>query len=191
MFFLQPPVSRLQPVKNGEPMGLNITKEVANMERLSVGALCERYREVFGEDTSTRNKQWLIKRIAWKLQANEEGDFSERARKLAMEIAQSSDIRTSVPKIRTRPIEVTFATATTIITPPGDSRLPVTGTVLMKNYKGRSIQVRVLSNSFEYEGEQYKTLTSIARIVTGQKNINRFQFFRLGGRLEAGGGREE
>ena len=99
-------------------MVLNITKEVANMERLSVGALCERYREVFGEDTKARNKQWLIKRIAWKLQANEEGDISERARKLAMEIAQSSDIRTSAPKIRTRPIEATFETATTIITPP-------------------------------------------------------------------------
>ena len=161
-------------------MVLNITKEVANMERLSVGALCERYREVFGEDTKARNKQWLIKRIAWKLQANEEGDISERARKLAMEIAQSSDIRTSAPKIRTRSIEATFETAITIITPPADSRLPVAGTVLMKNYKGRSIQVRVLPNSFEYEGEQYKTLTSIARIVTGQKNINGFQFFKLG-----------
>lgn len=149
------------------------------MERLSVGALCERYREVFGEDTKARNKQWLLKRIAWKLQANEEGDISERARKLAMEIAQSSDIRTSAPKIRTRPIETTFETAT-IITPPADSRLPVAGTVLMKNYKGRSIQVRVLPNSFEYEGEQYKTLTSIARIVTGQRNINGFQFFKLG-----------
>jgi hypothetical protein len=160
-------------------MVLNITKEVANMERLSVGALCERYREVFGEDTKARNKQWLLKRIAWKLQANEEGDISERARKLAMEIAQSSDIRTSAPKIRTRPIETTFETAT-IITPPADSRLPVAGTVLMKNYKGRSIQVRVLPNSFEYEGEQYKTLTSIARIVTGQRNINGFQFFKLG-----------
>lgn len=161
-------------------MALNITKEVASMERLSVSALCERYREVFGEDTKARNKQWLIKRIAWKLQANEEGDISERARKLAMEIAQSSDIRTSAPKIRTRPIEATFETATTTITPPADSRLPVAGTVLMKNYKGRSIQVRVLPNSFEYEGEQYKTLTAIARIVTGQKNINGFQFFKLG-----------
>ncbi len=47
--------------------------------------------------------------------------------------------------------------------------MPVAGTVLMKNYKGRSIQVRVLPNSSEYEGEQYKTLTSIARIVTDKR----------------------
>ena len=97
-----------------------------------------------------------------------------------MEIAQSTDIRTSAPKIRIRPIEVTFQTATTIITPTADSRLPVAGTVLMKKYKGRSIQVRVLPNTFEYEGEQYASLTAIARIVTGQKNINGFQFFKLG-----------
>jgi hypothetical protein len=34
---------------------------------------------VFGEDTNARNKQWLIKRIAWKLHANAEGDISERS----------------------------------------------------------------------------------------------------------------
>lgn len=161
-------------------MALNITKEVATMQRQSVNALRERYRQVFGDDTQARNKQWLIKRIAWKLQANKEGDISERARRLAMEIAQSSDIRTSAPKIRTRPIEQTCATASTIITPPADSRLPVAGTLLMKNYKGRSVQVRVLPNTFVYEGEQYKSLTAIARLVTGQKNINGFQFFKLG-----------
>ncbi len=171
-------------------MALNITKEVANMERLSVGALCERYREVFGEDIKARNNQWLIKRIAWKLQANQEGDISERARKLAMKIAQSSDIRRSAPKIRTRPIESSFETVTSAITPPAASRLPIAGTVLMKNYKGRSIQVRVLPNSSEYEREQYKTLTAIARIVTGQKNISGLQFFKLG-KAEAASRRQQ
>jgi hypothetical protein len=161
-------------------MALNIPKEVATMQRQSVHDLRDRYYEVFGEETQARNKQWLIKRIAWKLQANEEGDISERARRLAMEIAQSTDIRTSAPKLRRPPITQPCETATTIITPPADSRLPMAGTVLVKSYKGRSVQVRVLPNSFEYEGEQYKSLTAIARIVTGQKNINGFQFFKLG-----------
>lgn len=161
-------------------MELNITKEIATMQRQSVNDLRDRYHAVFGEDTRARNKQWLIKRIAWKLQANEEGDISERARRLAMEIAQSTDIRTSAPKIRSRPTKQTCETATTFITLPADSRLPMAGTVLVKSYKGRSVQVRVLPNSFEYEGEQYKSLTAIARIVTGQKNINGFHFFKLG-----------
>lgn len=37
----------------------------------------------------------------------------------------------------------------------------------------------VRSNSFEFEGTQYKSLTAIARVFTGQKNINGFHFFGL------------
>ena len=149
------------------------------MERLSVGALCERYREVFGEDTNARNKQWLIKRIAWKLQANAEGDISERARKLAHQIAMQTDIRTSLPRVNRPATTETLETATTTISPPADNRIPLPGANLVKNYKGRSIQVMVRPNSFEFEGTHYKTLTAIARVVTGQKNINGFHFFGL------------
>ena len=53
-------------------MALNVAKEVAALERMSVNDLCERYRETFGEETNARNKRWLVKRIAWKLQANAE-----------------------------------------------------------------------------------------------------------------------
>ncbi len=76
------------------------------------------YHEVFSEDTNARNKQWLIKRIAWKLQANAEGDISERARRLAHQIALETDIRTSLPRV-TRPATTeTLETATTTISPP-------------------------------------------------------------------------
>ncbi|MEQ1829289.1 MAG: hypothetical protein ABL921_25215 [Pirellula sp.] len=45
---------------------------------------------------------WLIKRIAWKLQANAEGDISERALRLAHQIAMATDIRTSLPRVTRR-----------------------------------------------------------------------------------------
>ena len=54
-------------------MMLNIDKEVAAMERMTVDQLRAKYAEVFGEPTNGRHKQWLIKRIAWRLQANAEG----------------------------------------------------------------------------------------------------------------------
>jgi hypothetical protein len=65
-------------IKNGEPMALNITKEVANMERLSVGALCERYRKVFGEDTKARNKQWLTNHVRRKTSRNAPPQITRR-----------------------------------------------------------------------------------------------------------------
>ncbi len=58
-------------------MQLNVGNEIAAMEQMAVGQLRNRYAEVFGETTNARNKQWLIKRIAWKLQANAEGDFNQ------------------------------------------------------------------------------------------------------------------
>ena len=72
-------------------MALNVAKEVAALERMSVNDLCERYRETFGEETNARNKRWPFKRIAWKLQANAEGDISERARRLVHGGASSQD----------------------------------------------------------------------------------------------------
>ncbi len=47
--------------------------------------------------TRSRHKDFLWKRIAWRLQANEEGDLSERAKRRAAELANDSDIRVRVP----------------------------------------------------------------------------------------------
>jgi len=64
-------------------MDLNIVKEVAALQRLAVKELRGRYAEVFGDTTNANNKAWLVKRIAWRLQAQAEGDLSERARQRA------------------------------------------------------------------------------------------------------------
>ena len=53
--------------------GLNIAHEVAALKWMTVRELRGRYVEVFGEATRTGNKDWLWKRIAWRIQANAEG----------------------------------------------------------------------------------------------------------------------
>ena len=50
-------------------MELNILNEVAALERLTVGQLRQRFAELFGEATPASNRTWLVKRIAWRLQA--------------------------------------------------------------------------------------------------------------------------
>ncbi|MCE9634705.1 MAG: DUF2924 domain-containing protein [Planctomycetes bacterium] len=54
---------------------------------MTLADLRETYREVFGEETRSRHEDFLRKRIAWRLQANEEGDLSERAKRRAAELA--------------------------------------------------------------------------------------------------------
>ena len=77
-------------------MQLDIDKEVAKLQRMTVGDLRERFKEVWGEPTHTRNKPWLIKRIAWKMLSNIDGDISERARLRAAELARGNEIRTTI-----------------------------------------------------------------------------------------------
>ena len=54
-------------------MQLNVGKEVAALEEMPVSQLRDRYEEVFGETTNASNKQWMIKKIIWRLQSMVEG----------------------------------------------------------------------------------------------------------------------
>lgn len=74
-------------------MTLNVAKELAELRRMSVADLRSRYAEVFGETTSTRHKDWLVKRVIWRMQCLAEGDLSERARTRAAELANDADLR--------------------------------------------------------------------------------------------------
>jgi len=62
-------------------MEQNIGKEVARLRRMTVAQLREKYADVFSEQTRSRHKDYLLRRIVWRLQANAEGDLSERARR--------------------------------------------------------------------------------------------------------------
>ena len=89
-------------------MSANIGLEVAAMRRMSLNELREKYAEVFGEATQSRHKQYLLRRIAWQLQANAEGGLSERARQRAKELAKGADVRLTAPShpnaFRVRPL---------------------------------------------------------------------------------------
>src|SRR5210317_1261125 len=73
-------------------MNTSMQIELAKLAELSTGELTERYAELFGEPTRSRNKAHLIRKIAWRMQALAEGDLSERARQRAEELADDADI---------------------------------------------------------------------------------------------------
>ena len=62
---------------------------------------------------------------------------------------------------------------------PRDPRLPAPGTEIVRPYKGRDIRVAVLEEGFRWEGEEYRSLSALARKVTGAASINGFLFFKL------------
>jgi hypothetical protein len=164
-------------------MTVNVGKELAALQRLTIKELKARYAEVFGENTNAANRAWLVKRIAWRLQALAEGDLSERARRRAAELANDADLRLSPPKVKMAPAAGTLAeagrTVTGTLSDKQDDRLPLPGTILTREYKGSVVQVQVLPHGFEHAGEVYKSLSAVAKAITGQ-HVNGFAFFRLG-----------
>jgi Protein of unknown function (DUF2924) len=160
-------------------MKLNVEKEVAALQRMTVGQLMERFAEVFGEPTTARNKVWLVRRIAWRFQAQAEGGLTERALKRAAELANEAELRITQPK--------DDAQSNLAVVPlPGahDPRLPSPGTVLTRPYKGGVVRVTVLDRGFAYEGQTYPSLSAVAMAVTGT-HTNGFLFFKLTGKRGA------
>ena len=158
-------------------MALNIGKEIAALRRMTVAELRAKYAEVFGEATRSRHKPHLIRRILWQRQAVAEGDLSDRARKRAAELAAGTDVRLTAP--RSMPAASDGRTTVAAFPIPTDSRLPLPGTILTREYRGETVEVRVLPDGFEHAGEIHRTLSAVAKAITGA-HWNGYHFFRLG-----------
>ena len=159
-------------------MELNVDKELALLGRMSVDALRARYAEVFHEGTNGRHKQWLIKRIIWRLQSLAEGDLSERARLRAAELANDADLRRKAPTSLATVAGAAARTEVARLPNKGDCRIPLPGSVITRIYKGETLQVKVLADGFEYGGDTYKSLSAVAKHIT-QSHCNGYLFFQL------------
>ena len=159
-------------------MRLNVAKEVAAMKRMTMRELREKYAEAFGDTTNANNRTWLIRRIAWRLQAKAEGDLSERARRRAAELANEADLRMNPPPVK-EVAPKAERTVVEVLPLRADNRLPPPGSVITRRYKGEDLQVKVLDDGFEFEGEVFGSLSAVAKKITGQ-HLNGYLFFKLG-----------
>jgi hypothetical protein len=169
--------TRLTPLRKERELQNQIHSQIEVLRRMTARELRARYREVFGEESRSHHKQFLFRRIAWRLQADAEGGLSERARRRALEIANDADLRIRAPK------EFDFDSAgqrcvQEKITPGADPRRPLPGTVLEREYKGQTIIVKVAEDGYDYNGRRYRSLSAIAKDITGTK-WNGYLFFRM------------
>ena len=147
-----------------------IRHEIDHLRHKTVAELKVRYLELFGEASRSNHKQFLVRRIAWRLQALAEGDLSERARERALSLARDADLRLRAP-------EGPSGMATTVGR-HRDARLPAPGTILRRAFRDQNITVHVLERGFQYEGAVYPSLSAVARHISGTQ-WNGFSFFRL------------
>ncbi|MCL2701721.1 MAG: DUF2924 domain-containing protein [Phycisphaerae bacterium] len=136
-------------------MAANVPRELAAMAKMSAGELRSRYRELFGEESRSGNKQWLFRRCAWRLQSLAEGGLSERALLRAKELARDVDVRLrppgpdNMPRAEQPQLAGLARTVRSPILRTRDARLPMPGTVLRRKFKGHvySVDPHILRQS--------------------------------------------
>ena len=152
-----------------------MSEHIDQLRQMTTAQLRFKYHELFGYASHSNHKGYLFRRLAWRLQSLAEGGLSERARLYARQITEDADLRLCAPK--------QFGGAQPAMPVAGtrrhvDPRVPPPGTQLIKRYKNETITVTVLEDGFQHGERVYKSLSAIARQVTGTQ-WNGYSFFGL------------
>lgn len=149
--------------------------QIMELRGKSLRELKTKYEELFpGQTAPSSNKVFLWRKIAYRMQELEHGGISDETQGKIQQLIQQYD---PINNKALRPDAVT-ENRPKKKGPSRDKRLPIPGTVITKKYKGISLQVNVLESGFQYNNKVYKSLTAIAKEVTGA-HWNGYLFFNL------------
>ncbi len=156
-------------------METTLIRRIHRLQQMTVGDLRLEWLKLYGEPTRSRNKQFLWRRLAWRVQELAHGGLSDAAKAKIDELTPDSFARARIPQNGN---DVASADRRRHHQPRDqrDPRLPAPGTVLTRQYKGREIRVVTLDDGFEWDGRRYGSLTAVAKAVTGQKWNGRLFF---------------
>jgi Protein of unknown function (DUF2924) len=123
----------------------DVARELAALAEMDRSALLQRWRRAFGRDAPPRLSRSLMeKAVAYGLQAKAFGGLSSRTRR-ALRAAAKANGRSPL------------------------SKLPSRGTRLIREWHGTVHEVEVLEDGYLWRGERHRSLSAIARAITGVK----------------------
>lgn len=145
--------------------------DVRHLLRMRIGELRRLWTELFGPRSTPPTQKFVLTReIAWRLQVEKSGDLDAVTRRLLK--AAMRDAVAARSAISTRATQPEAPT-------PGRTRprrSAVSGTLptasrLVRTWGGRVHEVEILDagKAFRYRGQQYKSLSEIARVITGSR----------------------
>jgi hypothetical protein len=152
-------------------MKASIPQQIARLQAMSVGELRVEWERLYGEPTRSRNRVYLWRRLAWRLQELALGGLNDAAKARVAELGQEGFRRAQIPRGFT-PV------ASKPTGPRHDPRLPCAGSTIVRKYKGQDVRVAVLADGFEWDGRRFDSLSEVAFAVTGSR-WNGWLFFGL------------
>ena len=138
----------------------SVLARLAALKRMSVRELKAEWEALFNTPAPNNSRGYLEMRLAWRIQELTLGGLSRETRKVLDLLADEIEGRVG---------------RKTII---ADSRNPVVGTRLVREWNGVEHTVTVMKDGFDWQGRKFKSLSAVARAITGTQ-WNGYRFFGL------------
>ncbi len=148
---------------------MSVLKQIADLRNLSHEELVSLWRTLCGNEPPASNRRFIIKRLAYRIQEIAYGGLSDEAHKKMDAILKRHGYdEFGMPKATSSRAQ-------------GRKDMPVIGSKLVREWNGRRYEVTTLRDGFEFEGRKYRSLSAIAKAITGT-HWNGRAFFGLAGR---------
>lgn len=125
----------------------NVLTQLAALKKMEPRQLKEKWRELFGNEPPAFNRGYLESRLAYRIQELALGGLNKetlgRINRLRADMVSGMPLREK------------------------EKGRPLTGTILVREHDGIEHRVQVLAEGFEYNGKRYRSLTAIAKQITG------------------------
>jgi hypothetical protein len=130
----------------------NILAQIAEIQALDLAGLRERWKLFYGTEAPAYSREHLVRRLAYRVQELAHGGLNEATRVKLRAVAEKE-----APDGQVRPL------------PRRDANrgAPVNGTVMTREWHGERHEVTAVDEGFEYRGQTYRSLSAIAKQITG------------------------
>lgn len=144
-----------------------ISQQIRELQDMTAADLAKRYEDLHGKPPRVRNVAFLRRRVAWKIQEREFGGLSNGGKARLDELIAQIDLPLGDPR-PARPRR----------TNRNGTNAPLVGTTLIRRWHDQEIRVEVTDAGFEWDGTLYRSLSAVAKAITGS-NWNGKLFFGL------------
>lgn len=144
--------------KQSGEAGHSVLRQINEIQRMSLNDLRKKWIDLFGTDPAKLSKQYLTRRLAYRVQELTYGGLSKSAReKLA---SWAEDPKQAEKKTVREKTSLQL------------------GTRLLRDWRGERYEVIVQEDGFVFQSKKYRSLSAISRAITG-RHINGRRFFGL------------
>jgi len=127
-----------------------LAAEIASLSKLGIDELRERWKAMYGRAPSPdMGRSFLTRAIAYKLQEQAFGGLSPSTRRLLVRFAEETTAGSSPKKPQIRKAQ--------------------SGTILIREWQGTAHRVTMLDDGVSFNGKYYRSLSEVAREITGSR----------------------